>query len=268
MFSWKRPPRRPIIIAHRGSSGVAPENTLAAFRQAVIDGADAIELDVRLSADGRLMVFHDAKLDRTTDMRGRIEHTGYDELQRGSAGSWFHPRFAAERIPTLEEVFEIVSNRVGVNIEIKTRPRRSRDMQLITSCLSIIRTHDATESTLVSSFHHAYLKQCRSLAPDVPTGALHHPVKHFRKNPSSLLGRLGADYFICSRSTLRARIVRDAHAHDVPVAVYTVNTEALCEKVLRAGVDALFTDFPAPVRRFIESISDPTIKKRKSRLNH
>src|SRR5713101_3305241 len=103
MFPWAHPNKRPIIVAHRGASAVAPENTIAAFRGAVDAGADAIELDVQLSKDGELMVFHDVWLQRTSNGRGRVGTFTSAELRRLSAGAWFHPSYEAEKIPTLDE---------------------------------------------------------------------------------------------------------------------------------------------------------------------
>src|SRR5512140_126848 len=100
MFSWLQARSRPLVVAHRGSSVVAPENTLAAFRQALEDGAQAIELDVRLTADEEVIIFHDRNLNRTTNGRGKAGRYRLAELRRLSAGSWFHPKFAREKIPT------------------------------------------------------------------------------------------------------------------------------------------------------------------------
>jgi glycerophosphoryl diester phosphodiesterase len=110
---------RPLILAHRGASRIAPENTLVAFCLALEQGADGLELDVQLSRDGVPVVFHDSELSRTTDGRGRISEKTLAELRTLDAGKWFDPRFAGERIPTLEEVFEAFGDRALYNIELK-----------------------------------------------------------------------------------------------------------------------------------------------------
>src|SRR5437899_360443 len=139
MFPWLRPTRTPIIIAHRGSSVSAPENTLAAFRRALVDRADAIELDVRLTADREVVVFHDAQLRRTTDGRGSAEDQRLDDLKRLSAGAWFGRAFAREKIPTLVEVFELLKDsQVGLNIEIKASRRSRRRFELVERCCDLI----------------------------------------------------------------------------------------------------------------------------------
>lgn len=108
-----------MVIAHRGFSGQAPENTLASFQKAVELGSDMIELDVRFSKDGQVVVIHDDTIDRTTNGRGKVADYTLKELKQFDAGSWFAPQFSGERIPTLKEVLELVKGKVLVNIEIK-----------------------------------------------------------------------------------------------------------------------------------------------------
>ena len=110
---------RPLIMGHRGAMGHAPENTMASFRKAVELGVEAIELDVHLSSDGKLVVIHDETLDRTTDGQGPVVAKTLTELKALDAGSWYKPEFAGERIPTLEEVLDWARDRVPVVIEVK-----------------------------------------------------------------------------------------------------------------------------------------------------
>src|SRR5258705_12246401 len=119
MFSWLHLRTFPVVVAHRGSSAITPENTLAAFRQASSDGAAAVELDVRLSKDGEVVVIHDEKLHRTTGGRGRGSDFSLKELRQLSAGSWFHKEFSSETIPTLAEILALLRGIMGVKIEIK-----------------------------------------------------------------------------------------------------------------------------------------------------
>src|SRR4030042_5766395 len=111
---------RPTIFAHRGSSVHAPENTLAAFKLAIDQHADGIELDTKLSADGQVVVMHDDTVDRTTNGTGRIKSLTLHELKRLDAGSKFDPSFHAERIPTLAEVFETVGGKIFINVALAT----------------------------------------------------------------------------------------------------------------------------------------------------
>jgi len=109
---------RPVIFAHRGASRFAPENTLAAFNLAVQQGSDAIELDAKLTADGHIVVFHDQTLERTTSATGKIRERTLSELKGLDAGGHFDISYQNDRIPTLEEVFEAVSQRIFVNVEL------------------------------------------------------------------------------------------------------------------------------------------------------
>ena len=114
---------QPLIGAHRGGAAYAPENTLASFAEGLRRGADMLELDIHLSRDGELIVLHDHDLTRTTDGRGYVHQRTVADLQRLDAGSWFDPRFAGERIPTLEEVIAFVARRAYLTIEVKGLPR-------------------------------------------------------------------------------------------------------------------------------------------------
>ena len=244
-----------VIIAHRGSSGTAPENTLAAFRLAVKEGADMIELDVRLTADRHLVVFHDRRLGRTAGGHGPIWTKTLAELRGLDAGTWFGQRFRGEKIPTLHEVFRAVPRKVGINVEVKTDgdPRKKADLEEV--LLAAIRTEAEERTILVSSFNHALLRRLHRLAPHLTLGALYMPVRDVGKRPSALAHRLGVSAFICSRSQLRKRFVRNAHHHALAVLVYGVNTARHLARARRFGVDGIITDFP---EKMVRRQSEPT----------
>ena len=248
MFSWVSPRTSPILVAHRGYSSAAPENTLAAFRMAIEAGADAIELDVRLSKDGELIVIHDSRLERTTDGRGRVALRSASELKKYSAGYWFGRRFSNERIPLLSEVFEIVNNRVGVNIEIKERPQSRPAVDIVERCISIARKRGALSQVLISSFHHPYLRRAKVLEPRIATGALSHAIRRFRKFPSSVAASCHADFFFCSKASLRKKMIRDIHDHNGKIGVYTVNSISNFKKLREMNIDLVFTDEIARIR--------------------
>ena len=244
MFSWKHPPNRPIIVAHRGSSLRAPENTLAAFRRALYDGADAIELDVRLTNDGELVVIHDARLQRTTNGRGIVERHSLDELKRLSAGAWFHRSFSSEKIPTLDEVLRLLRGRMGVNIELKAGRRLRKNSGLVDKTCAVIRQHGAEQYVLVSSFHHSLVTEVKRRLPSVATGLLFHPLKRPRSSVK-LAGRTNAEYLIFSGSSLRKSIVRKAHEDHLYVGEFTLDTKRRFARAVRFGVDAVITNEPA-----------------------
>jgi glycerophosphoryl diester phosphodiesterase len=238
-----------LVVAHRGSSGSAPENTMAAFRMAIDAGVDMIELDVRMTKDFELVVHHDADLGRTTNGSGVIWEKTLDELKHLDAGSWYSPKFAGERIPTLQEVIDLLPANVNLNIEVKSDGEVRRETDFEKACIRVIREKGFARRVLVSSFDHKFLGRFHKLDPTISVGALYLPVRDAAKKPSTLERKLGASAFICSRTQLRKRFIADAHEHDIMVACYVVNTVRHLERMIRFGVDAVVTDFPRLIVR-------------------
>lgn len=164
---------RILNVAHQGASAVAPPNTLAAFRKAAELGADGVELDVHLSADGAAVVIHDFTVDRTSDGRGRVADLPLAALKELDAGSWFDPRYASEPIPTLNEVFEAVGRELMINIELKLLPRGGRG--LAAEVVSLVKRHGLANRVLISSFNLSALRRVRRLEPQLPLGLLYGP---------------------------------------------------------------------------------------------
>jgi glycerophosphoryl diester phosphodiesterase len=161
---------RPIIIAHRGDKTHAPENTLAAFQIAAENGADAIEFDVKLTADGQVIALHDPTVDRTTNGTGSISHLPFAAVRELDAGAWFSEKFRGERIPTLDEILETVGKRLFINIEL-TNYATPFD-NLVPRVVDSVKKHGLTNRTLFSSFFARNLQITRSLLPEVPRGIL------------------------------------------------------------------------------------------------
>jgi glycerophosphoryl diester phosphodiesterase len=245
--------QRPLVVAHRGSSGSAPENTMAAFRLAVTAGVDMIEFDVRMTRDFELVVHHDRSLGRTSDGSGRIWDLTLNDLRDTDAGSWHSRKFAGERIPTLRQVLNEIPVSVGLDIEVKTDGDRRRGVALPESVLLLVREARREGSVVVSSFDHRFLRRLHHLDPSLRLGALLVPVRDGFRSPSQIARRTGAAMFICSRTQLRARHMRDARTAGLAVAVYGVNTPAELAAATHAGVDAVITDNPARIIRAIRS---------------
>lgn len=238
-----------LLIAHRGSSGVAPENTLAAFRRAVRDGADMIELDVRLSADGEPVVIHDRRLFRTTGARGRVREWTAAELEKLSAGARRGRAWAGERIPRLTTVLRTLPTTIGLNIEVKTDGDRQRSGLMVERLAGLLRSAAGRRDILISSFDHGFLRTFHRRFRSVPVAVLYLAVRDFGRSPLLLARRAGADVFVCSRTQLRTRWIRKAHAGGIRVLVYGVNTVRQLAVLLRRGVDGVMTDYPARLRR-------------------
>jgi glycerophosphoryl diester phosphodiesterase len=232
--------RSPLIIAHRGASGDAPENTLAAFRLAMDSGADMIELDLHQSKDGVLVVCHDLKLYRTARVKKTIKQLTLKELKRLDVGHWFHPRFSGETIPTLEEVLDLTKDRIRLNIEIKQGSLfyPGIEKQLI----GLLESFQTIGSALISSFDNRALEAVRSLNSDVSIGLLAERghIKHLIRKASGL----SASSLNLYTKMATPALVQEAHRHKLPVFVYTVNQVRLMQYYLLMDVDGIFTNFP------------------------
>lgn len=226
-------------IAHRGASGRAPENTHAAFAAALALGAEAIELDVQLSADGELVVIHDETLERTTDGAGPVGDRTAAELAALDAGSWFAPEFRGERIPLLADVIAQVRDRVTLNVEIKS----ARDLGVIEPKLAaLVAAERATEWIVFSSFHAEAVRGMRAYAPWARLGVLCD--EDPRTRGLALAGEVGAELVIPGRRWVDARVVEEAHVRGYDVWVWTVNEPGEIRRLLALGVDAIFSDYP------------------------
>jgi glycerophosphoryl diester phosphodiesterase len=157
---------RPLLFGHRGLSAAAPENTLAAFRLLVDNGIPGAELDVQLSRDRRLVVLHDFSLLRTTGCAAQVRKIDFSDIRALDAGSWFSPRFRAERVPLLEEVFEACGERLYYDIELKWDHREANGLEQ--EVLTCVRRHGLEKRCLLSSFNPYCVCRLRRLAPELP----------------------------------------------------------------------------------------------------
>ena len=234
----------PLVVAHRGSSGNSPENTLAAFRQAISDGADMIELDVRMTKDFELVVLHDRSAYRTTGRRRKIWDLTLADLRSLDAGSRFSKKFADERIPSLRQVIDILPPTMSLNVEVKTDGDRRKRIALEESLYLVLREKDFLARTIVSSFDHKFLHRLHNVHPEIRTAVLHIPVRNMTRKPSAIVQKLGATGFTCSITQLRKRMADDVHANNITLACYGVNTHRQFEKAMKLGVDVVITDWP------------------------
>jgi glycerophosphoryl diester phosphodiesterase len=243
-----------LVAAHRGASGQAPENTMVAFRAAVDVDADLIELDIRFTRDMVPVVIHDRTLARTAGGRGLVKDHTLAELLNFDAGRWFHPRFAGEQIPPLSTVLRELPVSMGINIEVKPDGDRRPLSVLADRLRDELHAHRGRREVLVSSFDHRFLRAFHRSAPSVPIGVLVHPVRDLMRRPVSIARRLDAAYIFCSRSRLRRSMVDAAHAEGMSVGVYTVNNAHALPRLIRYGVDLVFTNHPAAIRNTLKRI--------------
>ena len=233
---------QPVIFAHRGASAHAPENTLAAFELALEQGADAIELDAKLSADGQVVVIHDATVDRTTGAHGRVKDMSLAELRALRAGSFLSSHFSTEKIPMLEEVFEAVGKRLLINVEL-TNYNTPRD-HLVESVCMLVKKFNLQKHVLFSSFYGLNLSKARSYLAEVPCGLL-----AFKGLPGAWARSFG--FAFGKYTALQPHLadvtreqIQRVHRLKGRVHVWTVNPEADIRRLFGWGVDGIFTDDP------------------------
>lgn len=229
-----------LLIAHRGASGYAPENTMASFRLALEMGAKAVELDVHQTKDQELVVIHDEDLKRVGRRKGRIKDLTFAELNAVDVGSWFDPCFNNERIPTLSEVFDLTLGKAELHVELKRGSKWYPGIE--ERVLKMIRQRGALETTLVSSFDHAALFTTRALDAEVRLGyllGLTGMKKAYRE-----MGELKAESLNLSARQIDAKRVRECGERKLRTLVYTVNTRKELARLDRLGVDGVFTNFP------------------------
>lgn len=233
---------QPVIFAHRGASAHAPENTLAAFQLALTQQADAIELDVKLSADGQVVVIHDATVDRTTNGTGRVKDLSLAELRALDAGSFFSEKFQGEKIPTLDEVFETVGKRTFINVEL-TNYNTRRDQLVETVCMTV-KKHQLQKRILFSSFLISNLSKARSYLPDVPRGllALNGVLGSWARSFGFAFGKYQALHPYLKDMTQQEAL--RVHRLRRRVHVWTVNDEQDMRRLFSWGADGIFTDDP------------------------
>jgi glycerophosphoryl diester phosphodiesterase len=231
-----------IVCAHRGASGMAPENTMAAVVMALECGAPMVEIDVQYTSDRKMVVFHDDTLERTTNGTGLIKDRTYDELRQLDAGSWFSPSFVGQRIPALIDVLQELRGRAYVNIEIKPRAASEQAAAELAELLALVRGLEMFSKCVFSSFDHSALVYLRSVAPDVRTIALNVPGDE--RSPVRVVRSCGADGYGCSIEELTKERSDSCRHAGIPFGIYTVNTPQELEFVLDHGANGIVTNMP------------------------
>ena len=229
-----------LVIAHRGANAYAPENTLAAFRLAAEQGAEAIEFDVRATADRHLVVIHDAALARTTDRDGEIASLTLEEVRRADAGVRRGEAFRGQRVPTLAEVLETARGRLLVDLELKAAGVEG----LVADHLA---RAEMTADALVTSFLEDAVTAMRALDSGVAVGLLQQWPDVSRATD------LGMDIYLPHVGALSSELVAICRARGLQIIPWTVRSEDEARTVLAHGVRGLVVDDPLLARRIIES---------------
>lgn len=251
-----------IDIAHRGSSGSAPENTVAAADVALQQHASVVEVDVQRSADGELVILHDVTLDRTTNVEEvfperapwRVGDFTLAELRTLDAGSWFAEEFTNEPIPTLREVVDALGNRAGLLLEVKSPalyPGIEADIhQELSSIPGYLSSALASGNLVLQSFDHASMRKFHDLAPEVPIGLL------FGTRPTEaelVLASEWADQINPSYRVTDKALVDRVQELGMTISVYTLNSGQLMRQFINMGVDGIITNYPEVLRQILHN---------------
>lgn len=239
-----------LNIAHRGASGHAPENTLSAFKMAIEMGANMVELDIHQTQDRELVVIHDRSLKRTTGYRGSVGRLSLKALKDLDAGAWFGNRYQGEKIPTLQEVLDLIGPRVKLNIEIKKglRPYSGLEKRLL-ACLG---GYGPKDQFLISCFDEAVLRRVRRLDHDIPIGYLFERDSPDRIIPKAL--ELAAVSVHGPSQVVSERLIEQAHREGLKVYIYTINEKDEMRHWIGLGVDGLFTNYPDRLSEVLQDI--------------
>jgi glycerophosphoryl diester phosphodiesterase len=230
----------PVAVAHRGASGLAPENTIASFRLAHELGCTAAELDVRACRDGTIVVMHDASVDRTTNGKGEVAELSWQELSSLDAGSWFDASFAGERVPRLEDALDFARGKLSLVVEIKSVGIEKQVVELVND-------FQMQERCVIVSFHPEALLAVSALPAPLPTGWIVWAPRPGAIADQELVAqtlRAKARALVISQTALSARLVGRAHDEGLAVVTWTVNTASAMRRVLKMGADAVATNRP------------------------
>ncbi len=250
-------------IAHRGASAYYPENTLKSFQGAISMGADMIEFDVQLTRDGEVVVFHDEKLARCTNGKGRIADYPLAQLKKLDVGSWFGKEYQGAKIPILEEVLSLCRDKVAVNIEIKTEAVSENIRNGIEEkSLNIVETRGMREHVVFSSFDPRAITHLKEIDRTIAAAVLFEKEYYGSKLPSEIIELLGADAFNCFKNELSKKWLINLKANNIPVNIYTVNDRKNMHRFIELGVSGIFTNKPDILKAVLADIKE-TQKKTK-----
>ena len=243
----------PLIQAHRGASGYAPENTLPAFRRAVELNADGIETDIYLTADGHLAVCHDPDISRTSNGSGVITEMTMESLRRFDFGSWYSPEFAGTVIPSLPEVLELVRHMDVINIEIKDMGPAGSAARREAFALLLRQLKEAgcVERTLISSFHHSLLKELKEASPALRTGLLYGD-PFTPEETIAMVRSFDADAIHPYIGCLTESVAEACRKRRIDINAWTINDPENVRRALSLGVTGIITNLPDMVRQVME----------------
>lgn len=241
----------PEVIAHRGLSSVAPENTLSAIKGAIENGADRIEMDVQLTKDGYVVLMHDRNMLRTTGVDNEVGNMNLYDIRQLDAGSWFSEKYKGEMVPILEEVLNACKNKVNLKIELK--PENGNEKLLAETVVKKVQDYKMEQSVIISSFSSETIKRVHKLDKTIATGM----IVRFAYGPFAQKGV--EDTVIMSNRYVSEYLVKKLHLQGKRIFCWTVNTRSEIERLTRLGVDGIITDYPIMARETIYEEKVPPV---------
>ncbi|MFJ7825650.1 glycerophosphodiester phosphodiesterase [Psychrobacillus sp. NPDC096623] len=237
------------IYAHRGSSGTHPENTLAAFKAAAKLPVHGVEFDVHMTKDHELVVIHDETIDRTSNGTGFIKDMTLTELKEFEFGSWFSPKFKQETIPTLREVlyvFKDTDHHLNIVLKSDIFPYEGMEQAV----LQMLTDYRLEPRVVISSFNHEMVRKFKQMAPPIETAILFMEVMI---EPHKYAELVGADALHVFFPAALRQMGAEAIASGKKVRTFTVNEEKYADLLKQVGVDAIFTDYPEKMWKYLQS---------------
>lgn len=228
-----------LILGHRGASGIAPENTKSAFMKALQIGADGIEFDVHLTKDKKLVVIHDERVDRTTNGIGYVKDLTLKEIKRLDAGSYFSPKFAGEKILTLEEALELTQSSKLISIEIKNVIIKYKNIER--EVINTIKKMNLESKVICSSFNHYSIALIKQLSPEIKTGLLYVATLY---QPWIYATRMRVEAIHPHYYSVSSEIVNVCHDNNIKVNVWTVDAKDAIKQMISNQVDTIITNYP------------------------
>ncbi|MEM4260820.1 MAG: glycerophosphodiester phosphodiesterase family protein [Candidatus Woesearchaeota archaeon] len=238
-----------IIVAHRGSSGTAPENTLSAYRQAFEEGAQMLEIDLQLTKDGEIIALHDKSTIKSL-LNSKNKGLYYKDIKDLDIGSSFSDNFKGEKIPRLIDILEIAKDKIYLMIEVKPNKKRNykNELELINNLLLKTQT---IEQVIIGSFDYKVIKNAKQLNPNISTAAIKIPMIPLL--PSIAVKKYDCQAFICSIKELNEKISKDAITNNIYLGAYSIDNKKDLKKAIKYNVKAIATNYPAKILSLLNS---------------
>lgn len=244
------------VISHRGANIYAPQNTIPAFKKSLEIGIDGFETDIHITKDGQLVLCHNYTIDNTSDGKGSISQMTLSELKNYDFGSYFSPRFAGTRIPTMDEFLSLVetSDISVLNIELKSP--KENETAIVSETIRLVKEHGLFEKLLISSFDPKLLVEAKQIDETCKTGFLYSVNRKtaipMLRHSVEVAKELRVDALHPQNVFVNEKYVYEAHEAGLIVNTWTVNSVKDIEKMIRCGVDGIITNYPDVTKGVIE----------------